>query len=173
MSSRLPLRRCIFVAALALPAIASGQDAGIDPNRLPGIVVDDAAAKLEGTWSNSKHTRPFVGSGYIYSAGGAGQLVKFPVEVNETGSYQVLISYTPGTNRSAKAVVIVPTADGPKTFVLNQQERPAGPYCFQPLGELNLESGKHEIIVSAEANEKGVVVADAVQILTPDNFEQY
>jgi Protein of unknown function (DUF1549)/Protein of unknown function (DUF1553) len=173
MSSRLPLRRFFLVAVMALPALALGQDGGIDPNRLPGIVVDDAAAKLDGTWSNSKHTRPFVGSGYIYSAGGAGQLVKFPVEVNETGPYQVLISYTPGTNRSAKAVVIVPTADGPKTFVLNQQERPAGPYCFQPLGELNLESGKHEIVVSAEANEKGVVVADAVQILTPDNFEQY
>ena len=145
MSLLSSVRRVLAVAAALFPAVALPQDAGINPNRLPGIVVDDAAAKLEGTWSNSKHTKPFVGAGYIYSSGGAGQTVKFPVEVNEAGPYQVLISYTPGTNRSTEAVVIVPTADGPKTFVLNQQERPAGPYCFQPLRELNLESGKHEI----------------------------
>ena len=159
----------VLASASSLPA----QEGGIDPSRLPGIVVDDMAAKAEGTWSPSKHTRPFVGAGYIYSAGGAGQVVRFPVEINETGPYQVLVSYTPGGNRSTKAAVIVPTADGSKTFILNQQERPAGPHCFQPLGEMTLQSGKLEIIVSAEGNEKGVVVADAVQILTPDGFKEY
>src|SRR5262245_31741119 len=168
-----------FVALLAgLSLLACGdslaaQESGIDPTRLPGIVVDDVGAKAEGTWSPSKHTRPFVGAGYLYSAGGAGQLVRFPVEINETGPYQVLVSYTPGSNRSTKAAVIVPTADGTKTFILNQQERPVGPHCFQPLGEMTLQSGKLEIIVSAEGNEKGVVVADCVQILTPDNFKEY
>src|SRR5262245_22325232 len=44
---------------LLLSAIASAQEPGIDPNRLPGIVVDDSAAKLEGTWEKSVHTRPF------------------------------------------------------------------------------------------------------------------
>jgi len=119
------------------------------------------------------HTRPFVGAGYIHSQGGAGQSVKFPVEINEAGPYQVLVSYTPGGNRTTKANVLVPTADGPKTFVIDQQARPAGPYCFQPLGELTLEPGKFEIVVSAEGNTKGVVVADAVQILTPDGFKSY
>jgi hypothetical protein len=169
-----PVSRSLLAAmAVFFPLAAFAQDAGIDPNRLPGIVVDNTAAKVEGTWSASKHTRPFVGDGYIYSSGGAGHVVKFPVEINETGPYQVLISYQPGTNRTTKATVIVPTADGPKTFVLDQQSRPAGPYCFQPLGELELTSGKHEIIVSAEGNEKGVVIADAVQILTPDGFAAY
>src|SRR5215471_11073495 len=152
-----------WIGGLAQTLLA--QEGGIDPTRLPGIVVDDAAANTEGTWSPSKHTRPFVGAGYVYSAGGAGQLVRFPVEINETGPYQVLVSYTPGSNRSTKAAVIVPTADGTKTFILNQQERPAGPHCFQPLGEMTLQSGKLEIVVSAEGNEKGVVVADCVQIL--------
>jgi hypothetical protein len=162
----------IFLAFLSLNR-ALAQDAGIDPNRLPGIVVDESAAKLEGTWSPSKHTRPFVGEGYSYSQGGAGQRARFPVEINETGPYQVLVSYTPGTNRSQNAIVIVPTADGPKTFVIDQQARPAGPYCFQPLGEVMMESGQHEIIVSGEENQKGVIIADAVQILTPDGFTQY
>jgi hypothetical protein len=172
MSLTRSLRLCLS-AVLVFPVIAWSQEHGLDPTRLPGIVVDNAAAKVEGTWSASKHTRPFVGDGYLYSSGGAGQLVKFPVEINETGPYQVLVAYQPGSNRSSKAIVIVPTADGPKTFVLDQQTRPAGPYCFQPLGELPLESGKHEIIVSAEGNEKGVVIADAVQILSAEGFAQY
>jgi hypothetical protein len=170
------LRSPIFALAGGLLlglAAAEAQDSGIDPNRLPGIVVDDAAAKLEGTWSKSVHTRPFVGQGYIYSQGGAGQSARFPIEINEAGPYQVLISYTPGANRTTKANVVVPTADGPKTFVIDQQSRPVGPYCFQPLGELTFAPGKFEIVVSAEGSTKGVVIADAVQILTPDGFKEY
>jgi hypothetical protein len=170
-TSLLVLVASLSVAGRTDPVRA--QDAGIDPSRLPGAVVDNAAAKVDGTWTKSQHTRPFVGEEYLYASGGSGQKVTFPIEINETGMYQVLISYTPGTNRSDKAAVIVPTADGPKTFLVDQQSRPAGPYCFQPLGELQLESGKHEIVVSAEGNEKGVVIADAVQILTPEAFAVY
>ena len=72
------------LAACLSPQLAA-QDAGIDPSRLPGIVVDDAQATLEGTWTNSRHTRPFIGDSYVYSQGGAGQTAKFPVEVNEAG----------------------------------------------------------------------------------------
>ena len=159
---------------LGVPAATlSGQDAGIDPSRLPGIVVDDAQAKQEGTWTKSRHTRPFVGDSYIYSQGGAGQAVRFPVEVNEAGMYQVLVSYSPGTNRTTKAAIIVPTEDGDKTILLDQQPRPAGPYSFQPLGEFPLAAGKLEITVSGEASAKGVVIADAVLLLSPEGFAQF
>ena len=73
MSISLPLRCIALAAILLVPAFVFGQDQGIDASRLPGIVVDDTAAKQVGTWSPSKHTRPFVGANYIYSAGGAGQ----------------------------------------------------------------------------------------------------
>jgi len=152
---------------------AGAQDAGLDPSRLPGIVVDDAQAVTEGTWTKSRHTRPFVGDSYIYSQGGSGQTVRFPVEVNEAGTYQVLVSYTPGTNRSTKAAIIVPTEDGDKTIVLDQQPRPAGPYSFQPLGEFPLAAGKFDITVSGEGSDKGVIIADAVLLLSPEGFAQF
>src|SRR5438105_7714579 len=128
----LSARFCLALLATVaiLPMTARSQDAGIDPSRLPGIVVDDAAAKLAGTWSPSKHTRPFIGASYIYSAGGAGQRVEFPVEIPEGGTYQVLASYTPGTNRSESAVYEIPAANGVQTVAVNQQERPKGPFCF-------------------------------------------
>src|SRR5438552_12253501 len=166
-------RRLVFVVFLLLQASAWGQEHGIDPSRLPGIVVDDTAAHQQGTWSPSRHTRPFVGASYIYSAGGAGQHVDFPVEIKEGGVYQVLAAYTPGTNRSQNAVYEIPAANGVQTVVVNQQERPKGPFCFQPLGEFTLEAGMVKITVSAEANKKGVVVADAIQVLTPEAFATY
>lgn len=163
----------MLLAATLLTDSVPAQDAGIDPSRLPGIVVDDTQAKLEGTWTPSTHTRPFVADSYIYSQGGAGQTAKFPVEINEAGMYQVLVSYTPGTNRSTKAAITVPTEDGDQTILLDQQPRPAGPYSFQPLGEFPLASGKFEITISGEASEKGVVIADAVLLLSPEGFTQF
>jgi len=161
------------LAGLIVSLSALGQDAGIQPARLPGIVVDDATAKQTGTWSPSRHTRPFVGENYIYSAGGAGQSVEFLIDIKEGGYYQVLASYTPGTNRTDGAVYEIPAANGVQTVTVNQQERPKGPFCFQPLGEFSFEAGQVKITVSAEENKKGVVVADAIQVLTPDEFVAY
>ena len=56
---------------------------------------------------------------------------------------------------------------------MNQQERPQGPFCFQPLGEFSFEAGLVKITVSAEANKKGVVIADAIQVLTPEEYATY
>src|SRR6476620_11438985 len=141
MSRLLPFRCLLFTSLALLPIVVLGQEHGIDPSRLPGIVVDDTAAKQAGTWSPSRHTRPFVGASYIYSAGGAGQHCDFPVEIKEPGTYQVLASYTPGTNRTQNAVYEIPTANGVQTITVNQQERHKGPFCFQPLGEFNFEDG--------------------------------
>ena len=166
---------CLMLAAvLALSATRlTAAEGGLDPSRLPGIVVDDTAAKVEGTWTSSTHTRPYVGDSYLYAQGGAGQLVKFPVEIKTAGTYQVLVAYTPSGNRSTKAMVLIPTPDGDQAVVVNQQNRPAGPLCFQPLGEFSFEAGKIEITVSAEGNEKGVVIADAIQVISPEAFAQY
>ena len=99
--------------------------------------------------------------------------MEFPVEIKDGGSYQILAAYTPGTNRSENAVYEIPSANGVQTVVVNQQERPQGPFCFQPLGEFSFEAGMVKITVSAEANKKGVVIADAIQVLTPEEYATY
>jgi hypothetical protein len=144
---------------------------GIDPASLAGMVQDDAAARVEGTWTKSVNTKPFLGEGYLYASGGDGQKVTFALEVKEAGTYQVLLSYTPGPNRTEQATVLVETADGEKSVTLNQMRKPDGPYSFHPLGEFALKAGPVKIVVSAEGNKKGVVIADGVQILTPDQFK--
>ncbi|HEX5104427.1 MAG TPA: DUF1549 domain-containing protein, partial [Pirellulaceae bacterium] len=156
--------------SLAVAASASAQG-GIDPASLAGLVQDEAAAKVEGTWTKSVHTKPFLGEGYSYASGGEGQRVTFTLNVEREGDYQVLLSYTPGPNRTEKAAVLIEAADGEKIVSVNQMRQPEGPYSFQPLGEFPLTAGPVKIVVSAEANKKGVVIADGVQILTPEQFK--
>lgn len=159
----------IFVAVLA--SFAAAQETGIDPSTLAGLVQDDSQAVVAGTWTKSVHTKPFLGEGYLYASGGEKQTVSFSLEVKEAGIYQVLLSYTPGPNRTEKAAVLVHAADGVKTVVVNQMKKPEGPYCFQPLGEFKFEAGKAVVVVSAEGNMKGVVIADGVQLLSPEQFK--
>ena len=150
---------------------AVGQETGIDPRGLPGLVQDDSQAAVSGTWTKSVHTKPFLGEGYLFAAGGEKQTVTFSLEVKEAGVYQLLLSYTPGPNRTEKAAVLVHAADGVKTVVINQMKKPEGPYCFQPLGEFKFDAGKAVVVVSAEGNMKGVVIADGVQLLTAEQFK--
>lgn len=165
----------IWATILAIWAIAAfhaaAQEAGIDPVSLSGIVQDDAVAKVDGIWTKSTHTKPFLGVGYVYAAGGQGQRATFSVEVKEAGPYQVLLSYTPGPNRTEQATVIVRQSDNEKTVVVNQMRKPEGPYSFQPLGEFRFEAGTVEVVVSAEGNKKGVVIADGIQLLTLEEFK--
>jgi hypothetical protein len=164
-----------YVAVLTIAALAAtkvtAQDGGIDPASLRGIVQDDSAAKVEGTWTKSTHTKPFLGEGYVYAAGGQDQRVIFSVEVKEPGSYQVLLSYTPGPNRTEQATVLIRQSDNEKSVVVNQMRKPEGPYSFQPLGEFRFEAGSVDVVVTAEGNTKGVVIADGIQLLTPDEFK--
>ena len=39
----------------------------VNPKTLPGIVLDDASAKLKGDWSRSTNFKPHIGHGYIFS----------------------------------------------------------------------------------------------------------
>lgn len=160
-----------FLGSLALATNVHAE--GLDVAKLPGIVVDDVAAEALGTWTNSTHTRPFVGAGYIYSAGGESNLVKFPVEVKTAGVYSVLLAYSPGANRTDRAPVHVHSADGQQSIIVDQQKVPVGVGPFHLLGEYKFDAGMAEVVVSAEANEKGVVIADAVMLIPADKLASF
>jgi len=150
---------------------AQAQSVGLVVEKLPGLVVDDESATLTGTWQKSTHTSPFVGQGYVYSAGGAENVARFNFEVTTAGEYHLLVSYTPGANRSETAQLELIRADDKKPFVVNQQQRPSGPFNFHALGQFSFEEGPATLVVSAEQNTKGVVVADAVALVTSEQLE--
>ncbi|MBI3865494.1 MAG: DUF1549 domain-containing protein, partial [Planctomycetia bacterium] len=134
---------------------------------LPGIVVDDAAAKRVGEWQHSQHTRPYIGDGYLHDMdGGKGdKTLTFDPDLPKTGRYEVRLAYTPGGNRAEEVPVTVFSADGEKTIVVNERKPPPIDGRFITLGEYRFERDGQSFVIVSNLGTKGHVIADAVQFL--------
>jgi len=78
------------------PSKAETAQGAIDPKKLPGIVVDDTEAKLEGSWTHGSGTPGFIGAGYIYDGGkNKGSMsARFEFIVPTAGKYEVRFAYS-------------------------------------------------------------------------------
>ena len=65
-----------------------------DPASLPGIVVDETAATLDGKWEYSTHTPPYVGLGYLHDQkeGKGAKSVTFIPDLPHDGLYEVRLA---------------------------------------------------------------------------------
>ncbi|HYE18332.1 MAG TPA: hypothetical protein VEA69_07800, partial [Tepidisphaeraceae bacterium] len=137
---------------------------GTDPKKLPGLVIDDAAAKLDGKWAKGMGLKPYVAASYLYSQGGEVSAT-FPFEVKEPGTYEVRFSYSQGHENRAKAVpVTVKSADGDKTITIDQQAQPGLEHGFISLGTFKFDKAG-SVTVTNKGVAQGTVAVDAVQVL--------
>lgn len=140
-----------------------------DPSILPGIVVDETSAELEGEWQYSTHTPPYVGLGYLHDmkAGKGSKSVTFTPTLPEAGWYEVRLAHCYNVRRSTRTPVAVHHADGTFKTRINQQEEPAHDRLFRSLGTFRFEKGRAGWVrISNEDTEADkVVIADAVQFL--------
>jgi hypothetical protein len=153
---------------LDLPADAAPREL-LTAASLPGIVVDDAKATPVGEWVTSTSATRFIESGYRHDAHGTSLVAEtkwltFPVELPEAGNYEVRLAFPAHPNRSSRTRVLLGTADGEKTVVIDQRKKPDDENGFLSLGVHAFDAGPCEVVVTnAEAD--GFVVADAVQFL--------
>lgn len=136
-------------------------------SELPGIVVDDSAAKKVGDWMDSTFALPYVGAGYIHDQNrNKGEMtLTFQPTLPIDGTYEVRLAYTSGTNRSTKTPVTVFSAEGEKTIPVNQKVMPPIEELFLSLGTYRFEkAGQCFVIVTNEGTD-GHVIADAIQFL--------
>ncbi|MBM3877004.1 MAG: DUF1553 domain-containing protein [Verrucomicrobia bacterium] len=141
---------------------------------LPGVVVDDAQAKLVGNWKKSQFSGRYIGEGYVFESGGPGaeKTATFQPEIAKAGKYEVRLAYIPNPNRATNTHVTIFSADGEKTVLVNQREAPPIDQRFISLGQHRFEAnGQGFVIVSTEDAKGGVVVADAVQFLLADGTD--
>lgn len=136
---------------------------------LPGIVVDDAEARAEGEWVISTSAARFVGNGYRHDAYGSSVVAEekrlvFPVNLPESGSYEVRFAFPAHGNRASNAKVRLQTASGDVEVKVNQRERKGDENGFVSLGVHAFSKGASEVSVSNEEAD-GYVVADAIQFL--------
>ncbi|MEZ6053672.1 MAG: FAD-dependent oxidoreductase, partial [Planctomycetaceae bacterium] len=99
---------------------------GLDPAKLPGIVIDDDQAMRTGSWGFSSSVRQFVGEGYRHDHGSAPgtKSLKYSVRVPKSGRYEVRLSYTANPNRATNVPVMIEHANGRESRTVNQKQLP-------------------------------------------------
>jgi hypothetical protein len=139
--------------------------AGIDPKSLPGIVIDDAKAKLTGDWQHSSSIGGYVGTDYLHDGNTdkGNKTVTFVFESTKPGRYDVRIAYTANPNRATNIPISIEAKSVSKSVVLNQREAPKE-HGFQTIATLDLKTPEPITIVISNAGTDGYVIVDAVQI---------
>lgn len=140
---------------------------GLDPAKLPGIVVDDENAALEGGWIRSTAVAGYVGVGFQHDGHdpAAPRTARFEAGLPRAGRYEVRVFAPAHPNRTTKAKVAVQQSGREiATARLNQRPPlPEGP-PGRALGVFDFAEGKAAVIISNEDSD-GFVIIDAVQWL--------
>lgn len=139
----------------------------LSKEKVGGIVVDDADAKLTGFDSHGHTTSPYVDEGYAHDSNEAKgeQKARFVPNLPKAGKYRVAIAYTALANRATNVPVTIHTADGAKTITVNQKKKPTINGLLFPLGTFQFEAGKAGYVEISNVGTDGYVIIDAVQWL--------
>lgn len=146
-----------------------GKSGSIDPKLVTGTVIDNTEAALTGEWTSSTHTESWIGKDYIYNRKEQTKdlSIEFSTTLPESGDYEVLISYTPGSTRSTKTPVTVSHAEGEKTVLLDQSAAPTHQGCFASVGTFPFSKDSPARVTISSKDTTGYVIADAVCFVQP------
>ena len=137
---------------------------GIDPTKLPGVVVDEEQARLEGDWAHSTAIGPFIATSYHHDGNAnKGKLAAHFTAKLKPGKYELRIAYTPNPNRATNTPVIINHTGGPTTKTVNQQKAPPIDNAWLSLGTYDFAETATVTISNEDTN--GHVIIDAVQFL--------
>jgi len=144
--------------------------AGIDPAKLPGIVIDDTQAQLQGFAGTGSLVAPFVGAGYRHDGNQdkGQQVAAFPFQLDTGGKYEVRVSYSPHANRATNVPVAIQHAAGRTEVLVNQKTAGLIDGLFQPLGTFEFQANTAYRVEVSNAGTDGHVLVDAVQLVPTD-----
>jgi len=130
-----------------------------------GIVVDNPAATVVGTWSTGSSSTDKFGSDYRYKSGGGGSsYLKYTPTIATAGDYQIYEWHAQGGNRSTGVPHVITYNGGTITVNINQQIN-GGKWNL--LGTFNLASGTagNVKITDGFTDTANVAIADAIQFV--------
>jgi hypothetical protein len=154
----------------ALPAQAGPAPAapgGIEVQKLPGLVIDDAEAELQGAWSASTNFKPHIGSGYRHDdrRGDGQSIAVYRFKAPKSGRYELRLAYSPHATRAAKVPVRVTSGGKTSRLEFDQtQPLPAGE-AFRSAGFVELVAGEASTVTLSNEGTKGFVILDAIQLI--------
>lgn len=139
----------------------------ITPDKLPGIVMDDADAKLVGPWVQSTSFPNYIGSGYIHDGKSAkGECTAtFIPPIPKAGRYEVRVAYTASPSRDYKVPIQILHADGEEELTIDQSTTPSIDARFVSLGTFRFEKDGAGFILVSNDGTSGHVTLDAIWLL--------
>ena len=121
----------------------------IDPQKLPGIVLDDAQAQLKGEWSHSTAQAPYIGQGYLHDGNEkkAVKSARFVTTIKSAGSYEVRLALhragQPGNVECSGSRFRIHLRLTPHSMKINQrQQRRANRLAVDFPGNVRFHSGR-------------------------------
>lgn len=145
---------------------APGTAAAKEP-RVAGVLVDDSAAELTGTWVESTKQQALVGAGYRHDnrQSKTAMTAKFTPEIPKDGRYEVRLLYTATSNRATNVGVKIHSAAGEEAVSVNQKEECIANGVPRALGTFDFKAGKTGWVTVSNAGANGFVVIDGVQFV--------
>ena len=139
----------------------------VGPGKLPGIVLDDRAAKKKGIWKESRNFRPYVGDGYVHddNARKGAASITFETKVQRTGRYGLRLAYSPHPSRASNVPMSVLVAGRSWKISVNQRLPLDPASAFRTISTMDLEAGQKITIRLSNEGTDGFVVVDALQLL--------
>ena len=139
----------------------------IAPASLPGIVLDDADAKVVGEWKHSVHVRSYIGKGYLSDDNKAKgeRTISFTPTIPQTDSYEVRLAYTHAHVRANNVKVNILHADGEDTIYVDQSLPPPIDGRFVSLGKFRFEKDGAGYVLLSNEGTTSFVTVDALQLI--------
>ncbi|APZ94751.1 DUF1553 domain-containing protein [Fuerstiella marisgermanici] len=161
------LKQQIAALKKQVPVSAATSLAAVNPDSLPGIVVDDVDARLAGDWTPSASVQAYVGKGYQHDANmKVDRRAAFETMLPQSGRYRVRYAYSSSSNRCDRVPIDVHHAGGMSTVTIDQRTRPGVDGLFADLGEFEFTADQPAVVsVNPEEAGNGVLIIDAVQFV--------
>ena len=135
----------------------------LNPAALPGVVIDNKAATLTGTWTSGAGLE-HVAVDYVYARGEGAKAV-FELPIPSDGRYEVRFATAPHENRASNTAITVRSADGTKKVTVNQKLPGKIENRWVSLGVFRFAAGKPASVEVDATGADGYVHIDAVQAL--------
>lgn len=154
-----------------IAAGAYGPMSGIDPSKFDGVIVDERAAQLVGSWAHGTGLPGHIGWGYHYASPDTGAEAVFELQASEAGVYEVRLAYREHENRGTTVPIAVRIKDSSRSAeyraTLNMQKAPseAG---FELLHTLPLQAGDVVRVRVGTDRAGGLACVDACQLIAVD-----
>lgn len=150
----------------SLPLAGShGPPTGLDPAKLPGVIIDNRDAKVEGKWTAGSGLKGYVGYEYLYAGANSGATATFEVKVPKAGRYSLRLAYQSHENRGSRVPVTVSKNGEKQTFEIDMREPPALEHGFVELVNGSFTPTDRLSVIVGTKDAGGNSHADAVQLL--------